>query len=130
MTKSRLDLKGFDEYLAKVARAGVDIDPVCDEALSAGGAILLDGMKRRVPKDTHNLENHLTCTDPVQDGTVHYVEVGISQDADANTARYGNVQEFGSAHTPAQPYVRPTFDQDLGKARAAMRKVFEEKKLI
>jgi HK97 gp10 family phage protein len=130
MTRTKLTTKGFEEYLEAIAQAGKDVDTVTNEALTAGGAILVDGMQRRVPKDTHNLEQHLTCTNPVQDGNYHYVEVGISKDADATTHRYGNVQEFGSAHTPAQPYFRPTFDEDMSKARAAMRKVFEEKKLL
>jgi hypothetical protein len=84
-------------------------------------------MKQRVPKDTHNLERHLELVGPVQDGNFHYVEVGIPASADANTARYGNVQEYGSARTPAQPYIRPTLDHDMSKARAEMKKVFVEK---
>lgn len=128
--KTRLTTKGFEEYLEKIAQAGQDIDAIADEALAAGGAILLDGMQRRVPKDTHNLEEHLAVSEPQRDGNFHYIDVGLLHGTDANTARYGGVQEFGSAHTPAQPYVRPTMDEDMGKARKAMRQVFKEKDIL
>lgn len=121
--KTRLTTKGFAEYLERLQKAGKDIDRVSDQALKAGGEIILTGMKTRVPKDTHNLENAIKIDGPHQDGNFHYVEVGVI-DADADTARYGNVQEFGSAHTPAQPYVRPTLDGDMAKARAEMKRVF------
>jgi len=128
--KTRLTTQGFAEYLEKIAQAGSDIDAAADEALQAGGTILLDGMQRRVPKDTGNLEAHLELMGPVQDGNFHYVDVGLGKGTDADTAGYGNVQEFGSATTPAQPYVRPTLDSDMGKAKKAMKAVFEESGLI
>ncbi len=123
--RSRITTKGFAEYLEKLARSGKDIDRVSAQALEAGGEILLRGMRRRVPKDTHNLEDHLVSAGPYQEGNFVYVEVGLEKDTDADTARYGNVQEYGSAHTPAQPYVRPALDEDMKEARGAMRDVFE-----
>jgi hypothetical protein len=125
--KTKLTTKGFEDYLESLAAANADIDPICDEALAAGGAVLLEGMQRRVPKDTWNLEEHLTCTDPVQDGNFHFINVGLVQGVDAKTANNGMVQEFGSGHVAAQPYIRPTMDEDMGKARKDMRRVFVEK---
>ena len=130
VVKSRITTKGFEEYLEAIAKAGQNIDAIADEALLAGGEVLLEGMDRRVPKDTHNLEKHLALIGPVQDGNLHYVEVGNPPTTDANTARYGNEQEYGSANTPAQPYIRPSLDHDMGKARARMKEVFVEKGAI
>lgn len=121
--KTRLTTKGFEAYLERLARAGQDIDRISDQALTQGGEILLNGMKTRVPKDTHNLENSLIMDGPRQDGNFHFIDVGVIK-ADADVARYGNVQEFGSSNTAAQPYIRPTFDGDMSKARAEMKKVF------
>ena len=128
--KTRLTTKGFAPYLEAVAKAGRDVDAVSDEALAAGGAVLLAGMTRRVPVDTGNLKDNLSCTDPVKDGNFHFVEVGINKGVDSKTARYANVQEFGSSDIAAHPYIRPALDEDMGKARAAMRKVFEQSGLI
>jgi HK97 gp10 family phage protein len=121
--KTRLTTKGFAEYLERLAQAGKNIDAIAGEALLAGGEVLLEGMRRRVPVDTHNLQNHLNLQGPKRDGNFNYVEIGL-MGADAETARYGNVQEYGSSSMAAQPYVRPTLDEDMKKARAKMKEVF------
>ena len=125
-TRLKLETKGFSEYLERVAQAGKDLDTAADQALAAGGEILLAGMQRRVPKDTHNLEGNLEMTEPQRDGNFHVIEVGLSKKADAETARYGNVQEYGSSSMAAQPYVRPALDEDMGKARVAMRQILKK----
>lgn len=128
--KTRLTTSGFAEYLEELVRAGRDVDAAADEALQAGGEVLLQGMQQRVPVDTHNLQSKLALSEPQKDGDFHFVEVGLLAGTDAETARYGNVQEFGSAHTPARPYVRPTLDADMGRARARMRAIFERWRLL
>jgi HK97 gp10 family phage protein len=120
-----LETKGFAEYLEQISQAGQDVDIAADEALLEGGEVLLDGMQRRVPKDTHNLEEHLAIDGPHQDGNFHYILVGIDKTTDAETARYGNAQEYGTSSMAAQPYIRPTMDTDMSKVRKAMRVVFE-----
>jgi HK97 gp10 family phage protein len=82
-------------------------------------------MKRRVPKDTHNLESHLVIWGPRQDGNFHYILVGLVN-ADAKTARYGTAQEYGTSSMAAQPYIRPTLDEDKSKAGKAMLEVLKE----
>lgn len=128
--RAKLETKGFAEYLERIAQAGQDVDLAAAEALQAGGEILLRGMQHRVPKDTRNLEQHLEVDGPHRDGNFHYIEVGLSKRADADTARYGNAQEFGTSSMPAQPFVRPTLDTDMAKARRAMRDSFEARGII
>ena len=122
--KTRLETKGFSEYLERLAKAGRDIDAVSDGALAAGGEVLLNGMTTRVPKDRHDLENSLGIDGPHQDGNFHYIEVGVTKPVNDDVMRYGNVQEFGSSNTPAKPYIRPTLDGDMSKARAEMKRIF------
>jgi HK97 gp10 family phage protein len=121
----KLSTKGFEEYLENLARAGKDIDAIADQALAAGGEVLLQGMRRRVPKDTGNLESKLRIDGPHRDGNFHYILVGLVN-ADAETARYGTAQEYGTSSMAAQPYIRPTIDEDKGKAGKAMLEVFKE----
>lgn len=115
-----LTTRGFDEYLERVNRAGRDVDGAAARALLAGANVLLPGMKRRVRKDTRNLENHLIIDGPYQDGNYHFLEVGLVG-ADATTARYGNVQEYGSVSVSPQSYIRATLDNDKSKARRAIK---------
>ena len=98
---------------------------MADQALEAGGDVLLAGMDERVPKDTGNLASKLNRSEPEQDGNFHSVTIGLSSDTDAETARYGGAQEFGwGPDHPAQPYIRPAIDEDMKTARAAMKAVF------
>ena len=121
----KLETKGFSEYLETLAQAGRQIDPVADEALDAGGDVLLAGMERRVPRDTGNLAAHLERSEPERDGNFHSVTVGLSANTDSVTARYGAAQEYGwGPDHPAQPYIRPAFDEDMRSARAVMKAVF------
>lgn len=116
----RVSTKGLSDSLEEIARLGRDVDAAAASALQAGGEVLLDGMVRRVPKDTRNLERHLVIKGPMRDGNFIAVEVGLIG-ADANTARYGNAQEYGTSSMPAQSYVRATAEADKGKAAKAMR---------
>jgi HK97 gp10 family phage protein len=121
----KLETKGFSEYYERLVQAGQDIDPVADEMLAAGGDVLLAGMDRRVPRDTGNLAAHLERSVPQQDGNFHSVEIGLSKDTDAETARYGGAQEYGWSDHPAQPYIRPAIDEDMRSARAVEKAVLE-----
>lgn len=127
--KTKLTTKGFEEYLEAIAQAGADVDAAARDALAAGGEVLVMGMQARAPVDTGNLKAQINTTEPKSDGNFHYVEVGL-QGADAETARYGNAQEYGTATMTARPYHRPTIDSDMGKARRAMRQVFEARRLL
>ena len=126
MARVKVTNKGLEESLEALAASGLDVDATAARMVGAGGQVLLEGMQRRVPRDTENLANHLELDGPHQDGNFHYAWVGVSRKADADTARYGAVQEYGAADTPAQPYVRPTVAEDMGKARRAMVKVAKD----
>lgn len=129
-TKGELSLKGLEQWLEALAAAGEDVDLVADEMLIAGGDVLLEGEQRRAPVDTHNLADHLEVTGPVVEGNEHIVRVGLAPDTDADTARYGNAQEYGWDENPGQPYIRPTFDIDGVKARKVMVEVAKEKGVL
>lgn len=124
--RAKITTKGFEETLEALAQMGRNIDPIVDQALGAGGNVLLEGMQRRVPKDTLNLHDHLALEGPIQDGNYHYILVGMARDTDAKTARYGNAQEYGTSSMAAQPYIRPTIDEDMRKARREMIDVLKE----
>lgn len=124
-TRAKISTKGFEEYLEKLAAAGQDVDQSIHKALDAGADVAIEGMRRRVPKDTGNLENHIGKTEVKQDGNYSFIEVGVLN-ADDETARYGNAQEYGTSSMPAQPYIRPTMKEDAGKIRKAMRESLAE----
>ncbi len=124
--RAGITTKGFEALLEALAQMGADVDAATDTALREGGQTLLDGMLRRVPRDTGNLAANLSIDGPHLDGNYHYITVGLNHGVDADTARYGAVQEYGAADTPAQPYIRPTLEEDMRKARQAMVRIFQE----
>lgn len=128
-TKAKLTTKGLNEWLEAIAQAGVNIDEAAARMLEAGGDVVLDGMVRRAPELTGNLKGALTRTEPKQDGNYIYIEVGLVG-ADAETARYGNAQEYGTSSMAAQPYVRPALDEDMGRARKAMIDVAKQEAIL
>lgn len=128
--KTILTTKGFDAYLEALAKAGADVDAAAEEALREGGDVLVEGMRRRAPVRTGNLKSKIRARGPFREGGYHYVEVGLPGDTDAETARYGQVMEYGSSSVSAQPFIRPALDEDMRKARAAMRAVFERRGLV
>lgn len=128
-TRVKISTKGFEGLLEQIAELGQDVDAAAKQALAAGAEVAKAGMRRRVPKDTHNLEQHIQATEVQQDGNYLYTEVGVI-DADADTARYGNAQEYGTSSMAAQPYIRPTMTEDARKIRQAMRKSLEEDGLL
>lgn len=125
-TRVIFSTKEIINYLEDLVNKNKNIDQVVPRALKAGGEILLDGMKKRVRKDTHNLEEHLEMDGPHQDGNYHFVKVGLSQKTDAETARYANAQEYGTSSMSAKSYIRATMDHDRSKARKAMLAVIKE----
>lgn len=124
-SRASFSLKGLDDYLEKIVQAGKEVDEAAEKAVVVGGDVMLNGLWQRVPRDTGYLAETLDRTAPERDGNFVFVEVGMPRNAPADVARYGNVQEYGSADTPAQPYMRPTFAEDKAKMRRAQRASLE-----
>lgn len=120
--RTKLTTKGLEETLEALAKAGADLDAAVAEGLKAGGQVLLDGMLERVPRDTGNLAGNLSIAGPFLDESEsrHYMYVGLNRGVDAETARYGAAQEYGTKSTPPQSFLRATVDADLRRARAEM----------
>lgn len=120
----KMETKGLTDYMEQLKQLGGDLDAAASEALDAGGEVLVDGMRRRAPKDTHNLEKNIDKTPAQRDGNFHFILVGLVH-ADAETARYGTAQEYGTSSMAAHPYLRPTIDEDMRLARKRMKEVFQ-----
>lgn len=125
--KGTLSTKGLEKWLSALVEAGGNADVAAEEALAAGGDVAAAGMRERVAKDTHNLEEHIEASAPQANGNYHIVYIGVRQGSDADTVRYGNAQEFGSSSMAAHPYIRPTMIEDKARIMAAMRQVLKKK---
>lgn len=123
-TKAKLTTTGFDKYLEKLVKLEADVDAATVAALAAGAEVMQKGMIKRAPEDTGNLKAHIKIKGPDSEGNFHVVEVGVI-DADATTARYATVQEFGTPRRAAHSFIRATMDEDKRKIKYAMTKAFK-----
>lgn len=126
-TRARFDMKGMSDYLEAIQKAGLDIDAAAKRALEKGAAVLQAEMNGLAPVgETGNLKGSIVIDGPFQDGNLNYVEVGVIH-ADAKTAIYANVQEYGSPskNIPAQSYIRLAVTR---KKSAVMRAIRESLK--
>jgi HK97 gp10 family phage protein len=128
-TTGKFSLKGVEEYLEVLAQTEVDIDAAAKRALKVGSPIISAEMIELVPKDTWNLEEHIGVTEPVQDGNLISVEIGVL-DADADTSRYGNAQEYGTKNMPAHSYIRAGFDNKRKSAMDEMKASLQSEGMI
>jgi HK97 gp10 family phage protein len=137
--KGFFSVKGLEEYLEKVVKAGQNIDTAAGRAVEAGAQVVFDNMLDRVPVDTGNLKAHLQATGKTElqhDGNLQFIEIGLLDlgAAKAGYAKpgkrskrktypreflYGVVLEYGKSNMAAQPYIRPAFDNNRSKVRNA-----------
>ena len=132
-TKGMFSLKGMEEYLETLATADGNVDEATARAVMAGAEVAEAGMVKRAPELTGNLKSKIAIKGPDRDGNFHFAEIGLIHDknfTDAETARYGMAQEFGSASMPAHPYIRPTLKRDKSKIRKAERESLEKDAIL
>lgn len=115
---------GFKPTLDALAQLSLNIDEIAAQALQAGAEVMQEGMLKRVPVDTGNLRDHIKINGPENVEGMISCEVGVL-DADAETARYANVQEHGTASMRAHSFIRATMDEDKKKIRKAIRDTFK-----
>lgn len=150
--KGTWGMQGLEEWLANVEQAGVDIDAATARAVDAGANVALAGMRQRVRKRTGRLAAHLARSQVKQEGNVFTADVGLldlgkplrnygkarkdGQRRGKNRRQwpqeflYGVFQEFGAPKMAAQPYIRPTFDGDKAKIRAAERESLKKDGMV
>ena len=87
--------------------------------LKAGGRVLVKGMKERVPVKTGKLRDSITVTSSekvTKDRSM--AAVGFKKP----TSRRAHLTEFGTEHSKAEPFIRPTLDIDGSAAIEAIGK--------
>lgn len=106
---------GFDQLDAALARLPDVVQvSVLGVAVARAAEVLQNGAQRRARVRTGDLASGMTFElEGTKDGiTAH---VGPSKEE-----FYGFFLEFGTAHAPAYPFLRPTIDEDGARAVAVL----------
>lgn len=87
--------------------------------LKAGGRVLVKGIKARAPRRTGKLANSAVVSSASKATRGESLAVvGFL----TPVSRRVHLTEFGTQHSPAQPFIRPTLDED---GAAAIRQIGE-----
>lgn len=120
MASKTVVITGDDEVKRRLAAMGAKAQPALVLAIKAGALIVQTDAKVRAPKLTGNLARSIHI-EPLPG------ETGVAVGTDVE---YAMAQEYGQPelHIPAQPYLRPAMDQNLGRVGATIAATL--KKLI
>lgn len=133
-------LTGVEEYLKKVQEAGNNIDDAVKEAIKESAKPILDEMKSGASR--HGIGEHTTpkgytykrtgevldsleITDIKTDGNFIYAEVGVNEEKAKEGAWVAVFQEFGSPTFPADPFIRPAFDNNKSRVKSIQKGVLK-----
>ena len=110
------DMSVLSDMARELELQAEELDKNLKVAIKEGAKVAQQGMKQRVPKDTHNLEKNIHIdTAKIESGSIT-IEVGLMRKGtykvDDDTARYGNVLEYGTADQQARSYIRATMLED------------------
>lgn len=86
----------------------------------AGGYVVERAAKINAPVDTGNLRNSIMAFVIVQSRT--RVEVGVGTNVD-----YAEAVEVGTLRQQPQPYLRPAFDENEERIRAAVTRMLRKR---
>lgn len=99
-----LNVEGLDDLRSRLQETK-EMKKAENRALKKAAGRLETRAKTAAPVDTGNLKSEIT-TGAVKDGKI---DVGVDQQGDAY---YGHMIEFGTSKTPAQPFLRPSFERE------------------
>ena len=86
--RGHIQLKGFEDYLEKLAKAGKDIDASAKKAVLAGAEVIRKGMYDRAPKGkTGYLKANIKIFERFSQGNYHSARAGV--DLGKELADYG-----------------------------------------
>lgn len=108
--RNAITLEGADVLLAQLLQIeGKMRGEVLTRATEAGAEVLEEGMRAVAPRDDGLLasERGLNKEQSVDEELAAEFEIGPTKEA-----FYGRFVELGTIHAGAQPFMRPTYDQE------------------
>lgn len=117
MAGASFTIDGLDRILRKLDRMAPAVErEIKAGALQKGGEIFADEARDLAPVRTGNLRSHIEVSELVKDEKGHdAVLIGPT-----NEAFYGIFDEFGTEDTPAEPFMRPAYDNRREAAQASV----------
>lgn len=134
------ELEGMDQLLNRINEMGRRIDGAIEkEALVEGAKVVQESAKEKVRKRTHNLENHIICSE-VQDGQIligpdqqghafygYFLEFGRSAGSKRRGPRRGPKTTYNYPKMDPMPFMQPAFEENKDNVEREMAKVIRHR---
>jgi|GEM_PF-1463125 len=121
-------LKGLDEMLKKIEKAGNNVDNAVAKAITQAAPIPLKTMQEGAlrHKKTGDVVKAIQTGHIEREGNYTAIQIGIDIKKNPE-AIHAVFQEYGDGHSPnfPDPFVRPAFDENTTKIRSIMRRVLK-----
>lgn len=120
------EVKGLEEYMENLLKAGADIDEAVGQACLAAAQPVYDDLVQGLKRHQETGASLAGVLDfkVQQDGNYIWVDVGISGE---NESWHFVFVEYGSPHNrPADPVVRTAFEANKTKVQSIIKQVLRE----
>lgn len=116
-------VNGVKEIQEKLETLGSVMPRITENSVIAGAKVIERGMKRRIGKRSRRTMESIEVGKINR--TLAGANVSVGPSSLGKRRFIARFLEFGTSKMPAQPFVRPTKDEDMGEAINAARKIVE-----
>lgn len=118
----KLDVKGLEDLLERIKKAGGNITQATETALKESAKPFYDDLRSGIAKhrDTGLTESSLRTLDVKWDGNVASLKVGFDINKGGLPALF---IEYGTPKQKPRPFIRPAITRNKPKARKIQQKV-------
>jgi len=121
----KLDLKGFDNLLERIKKAGGDINAAAEQALIESAKPFNEDLKAGIEKHrlTGVTEKSMKPLEVKWEGNIATLNVGFDMKKGGLPALF---IEYGTPTQKADPFIRPAITKNTPKARKIQKKVLND----
>lgn len=118
--KLKLEIEGLRECEDALLSIGRAAKTALRNALLKAAVPIEADAEARAPKDTGRLTASIAISDRLKKGQ-RRAKRGVAEVFVGSTSSLAHLQEFGTAHHGPQPFLRPAFDANAGRALTIFR---------
>lgn len=123
----RFELKGIEEYLEQIKKAGGNIDETVSKAIEESAKPVYEDIRTWAErhKMTGETLEGIDISEVQQDGDKFFIEVGVNTEKSKN-AWHAVFVEYGTPTQNADPGIRPAFDNNKSKVKKIQRQILKQ----
>lgn len=123
----RFEVKGIEEYLDKIKKAGRSVDETVKQAIQESAKPIYEDIKAWAEKHRRSgdVSEGINVSEVQQEGFNFFVEVGVDTNKSPNSW-HAVFTEYGTPTQDADPGIRPAFSSNKSKVKAIQKKILAQ----